>query len=149
MLAVVTLLFAAAFLIGPPTTLSLMGRSPRWRHLPWLVGAALAVAVSWDLPSPWFSEYTATFSQHLVGGGISSGFVAMYFIAHLQMPAASQRFLIVVVVASVLGVANEVLELGLDLLRGTTLRRDASFDLLANMMGATATWVVSELFRKR
>lgn len=149
MLPVVTLLFAAALLIGPPAALSLMGLSPKLRHLPWLVGAALAVAVSWDLPSPWFSEYTATFSQHLVGGGISSGLVAMYFVAHLAHPTARQRLLMVLVVASVLGVANEVLELGLDLLRGTTLRRDASFDLLANMMGATATWVVSELFRKR
>jgi hypothetical protein len=126
-----------------------MGRSPKLRHLPWLAGAALAVAVSWDLPSPWFSEYTATFSQHLVGGGISSGLVAMYFIAHLTNPTTRQRFVLVLVVASVLGVANEVLELGLDLVRGTTLRRDASFDLLANMIGAMATWLVSELFRKR
>ena len=149
MLPMVTLLFAAVFLIGSPATLSLIGRSPKLRHLPWLVGAALAVAVSWDLPSPWFSEHTATFSQHLVGGGISSGLVAMYFIAHLPNPTARQRFLIVLAVASVLGVANEVLELGLDLMRGTTLRRDASFDLLANMIGALATWLISELFRKR
>lgn len=149
MLPVVTLLFAAVFLSGPPATLSLMGRSPKLRHVPWLVGAAVAVAVSWDLPSPWFSEYTATFSQHLVGGGVSSGLVAMYFIAHLPNPTARQRFLIVLVVTSVLGVANEVLELGLDLVRGTTVRLDASFDLLANMIGAMATWLASELFRKR
>lgn len=149
MLPVVTLLFAAVFLIGPPATLSLMGRSPRLRHLPWLVGASLAVAVSWDLPSPWFSEYTATFSQHLVGGGISAGLVGLYFIAHLSGPTAGQRFLTVLAVASVLGVANEVLELGFDLVRGTTLRRDASFDLLANMIGSTTTWLVSELIRKR
>lgn len=146
---IATLVFAAVFMIGSPLALVIMGRTPKLRRHAWLLGASIAVGVSWDLPSPWFSEYTATFSQHLIGGGVSSALVAFYFIAHLPEPGFKDRFLTVLAVASVLGVANEVLELGLDLVRGTTLRRDASFDLLANMIGAFATWAVIELIRKR
>jgi len=149
MLPFVTLVFAAVFLIASPLALVIMGRSPRLRHHAWLLGASIAVGVSWDLPSPWFSEYTATFSQHLIGGGVSSGLVALYFIAHLPNPGLNYRFLAVLAVTSVLGVANEVFELALDLVRGTTLRYDASFDLLANMIGAFGTWAISELIRKR
>ena len=149
MLPVVTLVFAAVILILPPLLLMSMGRSPKLRAHLWLVGAALAVAVSWELPSPWFSEYTATFSQHLVGGGTTSALVAMYFISHVSAPTWKHRLLIVVAVASILGVSNEVLELGLDLLRGTALRRDASFDLLANMIGSFVTWLGIEFIRKR
>lgn len=145
----VTLVFAAVFMIGSPLALVIMGKSPRLRPLLWLVGASVAVGVSWDLPSPWFSEYTVTFSQHLIGGGVSSALVACYFIAHLSNAGLKNRFLTVLAVTSVLGVANEVLELGLDLVRGTSLRHDASFDLLANMIGAFGTWMVIELIRKR
>ncbi len=145
----VTLVFAAVFMIGPPLALVIMGKSPKVRNHLWLVGASIAVGVSWDLPSPWFSEYTSTFSQHLVGGGVSSALVAFYFIAHMSNAGLMNRFLAVLAVASVLGVANEVLELGLDLFRGTSLRRDASFDLLANMIGAFGIWMIIELIRKR
>lgn len=145
----VSLVFAAVFLVVPPLVLVAMGKSPRASNHLWLVGASAAVALSWDLPSPWFAEHTATFSQHLLGGGVSSALVAMYFMAHLTTPTWKHRLMLVVAVTSILGVANEVLELGLDMVRGTTLRRDASFDLLANMIGAFGTWVVIELIRKR
>ena len=149
MVPFMTIVFAGVFMVIPPLLLRSVGKSPKLRPQIWLVGAAAAVGVSWWLPSPILSDYTSTFSQHLAGGGVSSALVAFYFMDHLRMPTWRHRLAMVLAVASILGVANEIFELWLDFNRGTRLRRDASFDLLANTVGALVTWVAVEIVRRR
>lgn len=149
MIPPVTVLFAAVFLVAPPVLLRLLGTSPRIRYHLWLVAASAAVAVSWSIPSPILSDYTSTFSQHLVGGGVSAACVAYYFMAHMNLPTWRHRLLFVTMVVATLGVGNEVVELGLDFVRDTGLRRDASFDLFANTLGGIGTWAIAELARSR
>lgn len=140
-----TLVFCAVFLVVPPVSLSLFGKAPELRQLPWLVVACVAVAASWQLPNPFSTDYSSTLSQHAVGGGLTGACVAYYLIGHLGSRGAWHRLLLVLLTVSLMGVANELLELGLDIIRGTSLRLDASVDLAANTVGAIATWTVIEL----
>ncbi len=140
-----TSLFGIVFWFGAPLVVRAFGHTPRlWARL-WLVAAIGAVAVAWDLPSPFFTEHTATFSQHAVGGGVASVCVAYYLLHHAVEHTVIRRALAVLAVVSVLGVLNEILELLLDAVRGTRLAADASWDLLANTVGAVLSFLVIEV----
>ena len=142
-----TSLFGLAFWFGAPLVVRALGHSPRIRARGWLVAAIAAVAVAWHLPSPFFVDHTATFSKHAVGGGLASVCVAYYLLHHAEGTTLARRALAVLAVVSVLGVFNELFELVLDALRGTRLAADASWDLLANTMGATVAFGVIETGR--
>ncbi len=130
---------------GSPLVVRLLGHEPVSRRRSWIVASIAAVAVSWFLPSPWFAEHTATFSQHAVGGGSASALMTYYFLSHVGLGTFGRRALAVFAVTSVLGVLNELFELGLDEWRGTRLTADAAWDLLANTIGAAISFLVIEL----
>lgn len=148
-----TTLFGLVFWFGAPVVVRALGYAPKPRSRIWLVMGIASVAVSWYLPSPWFTDSTVTFSQHAVGGGVASACVAYYFISHVPSTTFIQRGMVVLAVTSVLGVGNELLELVLDEVRGTRLTADAAWDLFANTVGALAAFVAFELalsvFRRR
>lgn len=142
-----TSVFGLVFWFGAPLVVRALGHTPRLLARWWLVAAIVAVAASWNLPSPWFAEHTATFSQHAVGGGLASVCVAYYLLHHGTELTVLRRGLAVLAVVSVLGVLNELLELLLDGLRGTRLAADASWDLFANTLGAALSFLLIEFAR--
>lgn len=142
-----TSLFGLVFWFGAPVIVRALGHQPRFAARWWLIAAIAAVAISWDLPSSFFTEHTATFSQHAVGGGLASVCVAYYFLHHAENTTFLKRALAALAVVSVLGVLNEMLELVLDSVRGTRLAADASWDLFANTAGAALTFAMIEAGR--
>ena len=99
--------------------------------------------VSWYLPSPLIDGRDTSFTTHFVGGGLFTGFLWLYVTKVYDM----QRgwFLSGVSLfasVSMLGVLNELAELFL--VRAGLLRlslTDASWDLLANTLGALLFYV--------
>lgn len=130
---------------GIPRLLATLGREANRATRRWLVGAIACVFVSYFLPSPWFANETDTFSQHLVGGGVSSALIGYYLIGHFALASRFHRGLLILAVVSILGVANEMFELATDIAYGGGVVVDASWDLLANNVGAALTYAVVEL----
>jgi hypothetical protein len=137
-----TVLMAAAFWFGAPLVAAVLGARRPGGSRVWLAAAGLAVAVSWFVPSPLFAEHTETFSQHFVGGGVASACVAEYLSRELLAKTPPLRAIVALATVSILGVANEIVELGLDLVTGSRLTGDAAWDLLANTAGAAVAFVV-------
>ena len=131
--------------IAVPALLGTFGRSATRRSRSWLLAAIAAILISYFLPSPWLQANTETFSQHFVGGGIASALVAFALMVPFSIPKRLHRALLVLSVVSVLGVANELFELTVDVLFGTGAVADASWDLFANTVGAAAAFAVGEL----
>lgn len=130
---------------GTPRLLATLGRETNRSTRRWLAGAIACVFVSYFLPSPWFTSETDTFSQHLVGGGVSSALIGYSLIGSLSIPSRFHRGLLVLGVVSILGVANEMFELATEIAYGGGVVVDASWDLLANNVGAALTYAVVEL----
>ena len=114
----------------------------------WLIGAIAGILLSYFLPSPWLTAHTETFSQHFVGGGVASALIAYYLIGHFELPRLFHRGLVVLSLVSVLGVANEMFELTVDVIFGTGVVVDASWDLFANTAGAAFAFLVVEAVRR-
>ncbi len=134
-----------AIWIAMPALLGTFGRSATRRSRGWLVGAIAAILVAYFLPSPWFEGNTETFSQHFVGGGVASALVSFYLMGPFRISKRLHRALVVLSVVSVLGVANELFELAVDVLFGTGAVEDASWDLFANTAGAATAFTVIEV----
>lgn len=132
---------------GVPVLLRTFGREPDRRRRAWLIAAIACILVSYFLPNPWLQEYTLSFSQHFVGGGVASGLVGYYLIGHFAFESRFHRFLVVAALVSTMGVANELVELALDLAFGVGVVIDASWDLLANTVGAMVVVVTVEAVR--
>lgn len=139
-----TTVFGVVFWFASPVLVRAIGHVPRLRSRWWIVAGIAAVAVSWFLPSPILEEETATFMQHAVGGGLASVCVAFYIVSHVPDTTFVQRGLAALAVTSVLGVGNELLELGLDVVNGTRLTADAAWDLFANTVGAALSFLAIE-----
>lgn len=108
-----------------------------------LVIASILFGISWFLPSPLIDGIDTSFTTHLVGGGLFSGFIWMYVVSHLKAnPRGLKELSWLVGIVSSLGAANELLELYLVESLGYTINiRDASWDLVANSLGAIIFYV--------
>ena len=98
---------------GVPVLLRTFGKVANRATRGWLVGAIALILLSFFLPSPWLTDHTETFSQHFVGGGVASALIGYYLIGHFEVPRF-HRGLLVLSLVSVLGVANEMFELAVD-----------------------------------
>ncbi len=111
-----------------------------------LVVAGIIYLISWWLPS--FEVFPGDFSfvKHLVGGGIFSGIVWLYIRQALDLKRSwLADALAIFALTSSLGVLNELLELGLNLIldqERQIMIFDTSYDLLANSLGALAVHLV-------
>lgn len=97
------------------------------------------------------------FLQHAVGGGVSVGFVTLYFISIFQEKFESVllwgnfifQMVFVYMCVSAFGVGNELLEFVLDW-AGIGIfsadRYDVWFDLTANSLGAFTVFIVWKIF---
>lgn len=118
-----------------------------------LLGIAGAVFfISWFLPSPLIEGRDTSFTTHVVGGGIFSGFLWLYTKRHLQLQINPFLELIsIFAFVSVFGIANELFELFIVHYKFVTSLNlaDTSWDLLANTLGALFFWVLYRLSRFR
>jgi hypothetical protein len=126
-----------------------LGGEPR-KYQVWLIVGCLLFVVSYWLPSPLIEGRDTSFTTHLVGGGLFTGLVWYYLKKSLQWHGhwfleAFSLFALV----SALGVANELFEIVLYVFGGMPHGiSDASWDLLANTLGALVFYAVY-VYRKR
>lgn len=131
-----------------PPMLEAVFRGPKTSRWPLVIGG-LCFFASWYLPSPLIQGQETQFMTHLVGGGIFTGFVWLYVKKHLRLElSAWLEILSLFALVSMLGVANELFELGLVQLGFARLSSiDAWWDLLANTLGALTFWLVYRAWR--
>jgi hypothetical protein len=110
--------------------------------------AAALFFVSFYLPDINISASTTTFQQHLVGGGMYSALLYIYFKRYLEWKLNPICDLIILFAwVSALGVINKLLEFSLSSLHLMTLdMSDAYWDLLANTVGAYTLYVPAIVF---
>lgn len=122
-----------------------------------LVLACVLFALSLFIPSPLIHGENTEFFTHLLGGGVFVGFLWLYFRPLIKPKAWYIEPLQLLVLVSVLGVANELFELFM-LETGITSEplTDTSWDLLANTIGIvlfyaaySATKYTKSLFLQR
>jgi hypothetical protein len=101
-----------------------------------LIIACALFSVSLFLPSPRIEGEDTEFLTHLIGGGVFSGLLWLYFTSHMKRRVWYVELLQAFVLVSVLGVLNELLELLMHIL-GLNPKSitDTSWDLLANTVG--------------
>lgn len=101
-----------------------------------LITACVLFSVSLFLPSPIIDGEDTEFFTHLLGGGVFSGLLWLYFLSHIKPHRWYVELLHLFVLVSVLGVANELFEL-LTYALGFNPKSlsDTSWDLLANTLG--------------
>jgi hypothetical protein len=96
-------------------------------------------------------EVFLNFLQHSIGGGVACGLITFYLYANFvkQLPILKDwriRAIGVFAIVSMLGVANEIIELSLDLLKFGQYSRDRFdtwIDLVANTTGAYTGFYLS------
>ena len=133
-----------------PRIISYYGGKPK-QYMPWLYVACALYIISWWLPSPLIEGRDTSFTTHLLGGGVFTGFVWYYLKQSLNWRAAwyIEAFLLFALV-SALGVANELFEVVLYLFGGMPHGiSDTSWDLLANTLGAVLFYVAYVLFSRK
>jgi hypothetical protein len=136
------------YLVLPPAVTRLSGK-PAPHRWPLLLAGVL-FAVSWYIPSSTSAGIPTSSATHFVGGGIFSGLVWLYLKQQLRWRRSIGIDLVALYgVVSALGVGNELVELaavrvGLIHLPLT----DTSEDLLANTLGASAFWIVSQIVER-
>lgn len=98
--------------------------------------ACILFSASLFLPSPIIDGEDTEFFTHLLGGGVFSGLLWLYFLPRLKPHPWYVEILHLFVLVSVLGVANELFELLTHTL-GLNPKSlgDTSWDLLANTLG--------------
>lgn len=147
---VLSVLVPVFILVGlPHVVLRHEGESKK--NMPWLYVACALYIISWWLPSPSIEGRDTSFVTHFVGGGLFTGLVWYYlkqslkWNAHWLIEAVSLFALV-----SVLGVANELLEIVLYLFgRMPHGISDTSWDLLANTLGALGFYIVYAILRSK
>ncbi len=140
-----SLLAFVTYVPGSRLAFRVLGWERPTRHwwLPWL--AAVTLTMAWFLPAVKVSAGSDTFLLHAVGGGCSVALMAFFVSSNRRVSNVGQRLAITLAMVSVLGVANEILELIIDHLAGTYLTADSASDLLANTVGACVAFAVIEL----
>lgn len=139
----------AVLLLVPRIVAHYGGDVKRYRW--WLYAACTLYIVSWWLPSPLIQGRDTSFTTHFLGGGVFTGMVWYYLKRSLQWRAhwLLEAFSLFALV-SVLGVANELLEIVLYLFgRMPNGISDTSWDLLANTLGAFVFYVCYKLVQRK
>lgn len=125
------------------------GEAKRYRW--WLYAACTLYIASWWLPSPLIYGHDTSFTTHFLGGGVFTGMLWYY----LKMSLNWQVYwlleaLSLFALVSMLGVANELLEIVLYLFgRMPNGISDTSWDLLANTLGALVFYIAYALASSR
>jgi len=96
-------------------------------------------------------EVFLNFLQHSIGGGVAVGLISFYLYQNFktQLPWLKDwriRLIFLLGIVSIFGVANEIIELSLDLMNFSEYSRDRFdtwIDLVANTTGALAAFYVS------
>ncbi|MEM6997358.1 MAG: hypothetical protein AAF413_00440 [Patescibacteria group bacterium] len=108
-----------------------------------LVAASAVFAISWFLPSPTIEGVDTSFTTHIVGGGLFSGFVWLYLLKHLRLDINLVSLLYLFGIVSALGAANELLELFLvEVFDYRINTHETNWDILANTIGAVVFTIV-------
>lgn len=104
---------------------------------PLLVLACVLFGLSILLPSPAINGEDTEFFTHLLGGGVFTGMLWLYFRPATRPRRWHVELLYVLALVSLLGVSNELFELLMYSLHITSEPlTDTSWDLLANTVGA-------------
>ena len=144
-IVVPTLVYFAA-----PWVVTRLGGNAK-RHMPWLLAACLVFFVSWYLPSPLIDGADTSFTTHFVGGGIFTGLLWLYLKWSLKWRGpwwleALSLFALV----SALGAVNELFELLMVRVGISAIPLDdTNWDILANTLGALATYIGYLLYDSR
>ncbi len=130
----------------------------KFKHLPFIAGFLPAIYTIFYtvylhiFGKPDLSlEVFLNFLQHAIGGGVACGLITFYLYANFvtQLPILKDwrvKLIAVFAIVSMLGVANEIIELSLDLLNFSQYSRDRFdtwIDLLANTTGAYTAFYLS------
>ena len=138
-LSLIVSVFALTIL---PRFLKKFGAKPA-PHTGLLIIGLVLYVVSWWLPSPLIEGRDTSFTTHLVGGGLFTGFIWLYikksfgWKTHWLLEVLSLFALV-----SALGVVNELFELILYITRVLETIADTSWDLLANTFGALLFYLI-------
>lgn len=125
-------------------------RFPYWPNFGWLFAAAFAWYWAIQLPNvPITSETTST-TVHLMGGAFVGPLLFVYLVKAYDIPTLPtwwMRYLVLyAAVGGVFGMSNELMEFCIAKAGLITIDLgDASWDLVANFVGFTATYLIAEL----
>jgi hypothetical protein len=135
------------FLVAPSLVEVIIGKKANLKV--YLVFACLSYFISWYVPSPLIEGKDTSFSTHVVGGGIVSGFLWLYLKSSLSVRLAwYQEAIGLFAMVSTLGVVNELFEFVIVKL-GLVSRlssADTWWDLVANTLGTAAFLLIYWLF---
>ncbi len=150
MFYVISIVIPIVILLLAPVVVSHLGGNKN-KYMSILVLAAFLYFISWYLPSPLIEGRNTSFTTHLVGGGLFTGLLWIYFKKSLSIQMAwwLEAFSLLALV-SALGVLNELFELFL-VKSGISFVRidDTSWDLLANTLGAGIVYMVYVVYDLR
>ena len=122
---------------------------------PWLLTIACVIfATATFYPSPLINGQNTQFMTHLLGGGVFVGMLWVYFMPLMRKLSWWYKAVILYAAVSALGVLNELYELWAHENGIITVPiTDASWDLLANTLGALIVFVIyymmKRLFKQR
>lgn len=102
-------------------------------------------------------EVFLNFLQHSIGGGVAVGLISFYLYQNFkfQIPWLKDwriKLIFLLGIVSIFGVANEIIELTLDLLNFSEYSRDRYdtwVDLVANTTGALVSFCIAEFISSR
>lgn len=102
-------------------------------------------------------EVFLNFLQHSIGGGVAVGLISFYLYQNFkaQIPWIKDwriKLFFLIGIVSIFGVANEIIELALDLMNFSEYSRDRFdtwIDLVANTTGALLAFYLAQVFSKK
>lgn len=103
------------------------------------------------------SEVLLNFLQHSIGGGVAVGLISFYLYQNFksQLPWLRDwriKLVFLLGIVSIFGVANEIIELTLDLMNFSQYSRDRFdtwIDLVANTTGALLAFYIAQVFSNK
>ncbi len=117
------------------------------RYTRLLIFSCLLMCASWYLPSPLIEGNDTAFTTHLIGGGVFTGLLWLYLKLSLKLQGAWHIEVVsLFALVSMLGVLNELFEIGLYTLNIMKTINDTSWDLLANTLGVVIFYVGYAVF---
>ena len=115
-----------------------------------LLIACLCYFISWYLPSPLIHGQDTSFTTHVIGGGVFSGFLWLYLKRQLSWKLSwSEEMMSLYAFVCAFGVAYELFELLISELHLVRINgADTWWDLLANTLGAFVFWIGYRIAQK-
>ena len=115
-----------------------------------LLIACLCYFISWYLPSPLIHGQDTSFTTHVIGGGVFSGFLWLYLKRQLNWKLLwIEEMMSLYAFVCAFGVANELFELLISELHLVRINgADTWWDLLANTLGAFVFWIGYRIVQK-